>query len=110
MPERAPPRFTRNKSLRRMFEAERRAISKVASPSRTENVAKQVGKLAPNNVVSLALGTGGGYFGDPLFTAGLWGLGSIGKGASFGLTANRFNQARNALLGLPIHSYPVRLM
>jgi hypothetical protein len=63
-----------------MFEAERRAISKVASPSRTENVAKQVGKLAPNNVVSFALGTGGGYFGDPLFTTGLWGLGSMARG------------------------------
>ena len=100
-------RMTRNKGLKKMFnEAEREAISKVASPSRAENVAKQVGKLAPNNVFSLALGTGGGYYGDPLFTAGLWGLGGAGKGLSYGLTANRFNQARNALMGLPIHSYP----
>jgi hypothetical protein len=89
-----------------MFEAERRAISKVASPSRTQNVAKQVGKLAPNNVVSLARRTGGGYFGDPLFTTGLWSLGSIGKGALFGLTAPTGSIKPGMLIGLPIHSYP----
>ncbi|MGI8853701.1 MAG: hypothetical protein ACR2GC_10540 [Methyloceanibacter sp.] len=100
-------RMTRNKGLKRMFsEDERKAISSVASPTHAENAAKQVGKLAPNNIFSLGLGAGGGYFGDPLFTAGLWGVGGLGKGASYGLTANRFNQARNALLGQPLYSYP----
>ena len=67
---------------------------------------RTVGKLAPNNVFSLGLGAGGGYFGSPLFTAGLWGAGLAGKGAALGLTYNNLNKARNSLLGLPLYSYP----
>lgn len=100
-------RMTRNKGLRNTFtEAERKAIAKVAAPSTAENVARSIGKLAPNSVLSATIGAGGGYFGSPLFTAGMWGAGLAGKGTSLALTYNNMNKARNALMGQPLYSQP----
>jgi hypothetical protein len=71
----------------------------VANSARAENVARQIGKLAPSNPFSTVVAGAGGYFGDPLLTAGMWKFGAAGKGTAIGLTANGFNQVRNALLG-----------